>query len=246
MNETKPKKTVSRNVAIALGIICILLIAIIAYFSITGISAQNSYNTLQNQNKQLQTWLDRNETLLTQTQTWLSGNESLLSQMQANNTNLQKQLNALFSGTPDDYGDQIYIATFMQGESGTWFVSNSVGSYTPGMTVQVDANQPTMIDVGVWLNTTSAGTLTKAYSNVMVNITVSGVVNNYPMIGRLGAGSLISDYWQLGFYWPSVDGSTAWTPPANASFAVTVQCQVYYSGSWNTIETWELLIVTGG
>jgi hypothetical protein len=67
MNETKPKKTVSRNVAIALGIICILLIAIIAYFSITGISAQNSYNTLQNQNKQLL----------------------------ANNTNLQSQINNL-------------------------------------------------------------------------------------------------------------------------------------------------------
>jgi hypothetical protein len=51
MSETPPpKKMVSRSVAIALGIICILLIAVIAYFSITGISAQNSYNDLKNQN----------------------------------------------------------------------------------------------------------------------------------------------------------------------------------------------------
>ena len=73
------KKMVRRSVAYALGIICILLIAVIAYFSITGISAQNSYNNLQNQNKQLQTWLDGNKTLLNQTQT--------------NNTNLQKIAN---------------------------------------------------------------------------------------------------------------------------------------------------------
>jgi hypothetical protein len=61
------KKMVSRNVAIVLGIICVLLVAIIAYFSIIGISAQNSYNNLQNQNKQLQ----------------------------ANNTNLQNEINNL-------------------------------------------------------------------------------------------------------------------------------------------------------
>jgi hypothetical protein len=61
-NDTEPKKMVSRSVAIALGIICIVLIALIAYFTVTGISAQNSYNDLQNQNQQLQTWLDRNIT----------------------------------------------------------------------------------------------------------------------------------------------------------------------------------------
>jgi cell division protein FtsB len=70
------RKMVSRNVVLALGVICIILIALIAYFTVTGISAQNSYNNLQNQNKQLQTWL--------------YGNETLLNQTQANNTNLQK------------------------------------------------------------------------------------------------------------------------------------------------------------
>jgi cell division protein FtsB len=86
MNETKPsvmkpKKMVGRNVAIALGIICIVLIALIAYFTVTSISAQNSYNNLQNQNKQLQTWLD--------------GNETLLNQTQINYTSLQNQMNNL-------------------------------------------------------------------------------------------------------------------------------------------------------
>jgi cell division protein FtsB len=77
------KKMVGRNVAMALGIVCIILMALIAYFTVTGISAQNSYNNLQDQNKQLQTWLDENETLLTQTQ--------------ANNTNLQDQMDNLTS-----------------------------------------------------------------------------------------------------------------------------------------------------
>jgi cell division protein FtsB len=83
MNETKPKKMVSRDIALTLGIICIILIALIAYFTATGISAQNSYNNLQNQNEQLQTWL--------------AGNETLLNQTRASNTNLQKQVDSLNS-----------------------------------------------------------------------------------------------------------------------------------------------------
>ena len=92
--ETKPKKMVSRNVALALGIICIVLIALIAIFTVTGISAQNSYNNLQNQNKRLQTWLtenvSQNENLQNQNsqlQTWLNGNI----------TSLQSQINNLTS-----------------------------------------------------------------------------------------------------------------------------------------------------
>jgi cell division protein FtsB len=79
MGETRPMKMVSRNVAIVLGLICIILIASIAYFTVTSISAKNSYDNLQNQNRQLQTWLD--------------GNETLLNQTQDNNTNLQNIVN---------------------------------------------------------------------------------------------------------------------------------------------------------
>ena len=97
------KKMVSRNVAIALGIICILLIAITAYFSVTGISAQNSYNNLQNQNNQLRTWLNGNETLLNQTQTWLDDNvttyNSQINSLDSQVANLQNILNGLTNGT---------------------------------------------------------------------------------------------------------------------------------------------------
>jgi cell division protein FtsL len=51
--ETRPKRVIRRSVAIALGLICIVLIALVAYFAVAGVSAQNSYNNLENQNKQL-------------------------------------------------------------------------------------------------------------------------------------------------------------------------------------------------
>lgn len=94
MSEIEPRKMVSRNVAVALGIICILLIAVVAYFSITGISAQNSYNNLQNQNNQLQAWLNGNESELYQAQNWLSGN---ITSLTGNITTLQSQVNNLTS-----------------------------------------------------------------------------------------------------------------------------------------------------
>jgi len=51
MNETKPKKVVSRNVAIALGIICIVLIASLAgafaYYVSTHNHSNSEYDTLQ-------------------------------------------------------------------------------------------------------------------------------------------------------------------------------------------------------
>lgn len=81
MNETKPKKMVSKNVAVALGIICVVLIGSLVYFVVANNSTQNSYNNIENQNKQLQTWLD--------------GNETLLNQTQANKTNLQNQVASL-------------------------------------------------------------------------------------------------------------------------------------------------------
>ena len=91
MSEMKvnEKKVVRRSVAIALGIICIILIAFVAYFSITGISAQNSYNNLQDQNQQLQSWLDGNITYY----------NSQISSLNSQIANLQNQLNSLMNGT---------------------------------------------------------------------------------------------------------------------------------------------------
>jgi hypothetical protein len=102
-SETKPKKMVRRSVAIALGIICIIFITLVAYFSVTGILAQNNYDNLQsqnkqlqesnanfqNQNRQLQTWLFGNESLLFWQEVWLNGN---ITYYNSQITNLQNQL----------------------------------------------------------------------------------------------------------------------------------------------------------
>jgi hypothetical protein len=104
---TGTKKIVGRNVAVALGIVCILLVAglggAIAYYTMTINNKNATYDSyvsshshsnsdydalnsqvgnLQNQNNQLRTWLNGNETLLNQAQTWLDGNETLLNQTQ--------------------------------------------------------------------------------------------------------------------------------------------------------------------
>lgn len=91
------KKMVRRSVAIALGIVCIILVAglgvmIYVSYSPTSGSSNASYEVkidqlqgwldgnksqildLQNQNNQFLAWLDGNETLLNQTQAWLGGN----------------------------------------------------------------------------------------------------------------------------------------------------------------------------
>jgi hypothetical protein len=70
------KKMVRRSVAVALGIICIILVAGLGVVLYMGYSptATNSVSSLQDKINQLQSWLDGNKTLLSQTQTWLEGN----------------------------------------------------------------------------------------------------------------------------------------------------------------------------
>jgi DNA-binding transcriptional ArsR family regulator len=118
--QTKTKRVIGRSVAIALGIICILLIAsmggVLAYYSAIindkekGLGSANktisqlntNITNLQNQDKQLQTWLDGNETLLNQTE---ANNRSLQSQidtLNSNATNLQNQLNNFHIGNTEN------------------------------------------------------------------------------------------------------------------------------------------------
>jgi DNA-binding transcriptional ArsR family regulator len=98
--ETRTKKIVGRSVAIALGTICILLIAslggTLAYYTMTIHNKENelasanstisqlntNVTNLQNQNKQLQTWLVGNLTLLDQTETWLNDNVTAYNRVQ--------------------------------------------------------------------------------------------------------------------------------------------------------------------
>jgi hypothetical protein len=88
--QTKPRRVIGRSVAIALGTVCILLIASLggtfAYYTMTIHNKENelasandtisqlntNLTNLQNQNKQLQTWLVGNLTLLDQTKWWLN------------------------------------------------------------------------------------------------------------------------------------------------------------------------------
>jgi cell division protein FtsB len=159
--ETKPKKVVGRSVAIALGIICILLIAFIAYFSITGISAQNSYNNLQNQNKQLQKWVDGNETLLNQTQAKNTNLQNQIDSLNSNVTNLQNQMNNFHIGSTENstiwvnneivhIGESVYDA-----EAGENFTSIGVvrAIYVPSagyVSVRVSSdNNSTFVVLGV-------------------------------------------------------------------------------------------------
>jgi hypothetical protein len=118
--ETRTKKIVGRSVAIALGIICIVLVACIGgaityYTSVVSdkdktISSQNSQiSSLGNQKNQLQTWLDGNETLLNQTQT--------------NNTYLQKQIDSLNSNVTD-FQNQVNNFQIGSTENSTIWVNN--------------------------------------------------------------------------------------------------------------------------
>jgi uncharacterized protein YoxC len=118
--QTNPKRVVRRSVAIALGIICILLIAsmgeVLAYYGVIindkekGLGSANktisqlnaNVTNLQDQDKQLQTSLDGNETLLNQTE---ANNRSLQSQIDTLNssvTNLQNQVNNFHIGSTEN------------------------------------------------------------------------------------------------------------------------------------------------
>jgi len=87
MSEQKPeKKVASRTVAIALGIIAIILVvglvgAMINY-NLTINGKDNTITTTTNQKNHLETLLNGNTTLLNQTQTWLNENKTLLGQTQ--------------------------------------------------------------------------------------------------------------------------------------------------------------------
>jgi len=89
----------SRNAALALGIICILSIAglggTLAYYTVAINNKQSELNSanhtvtnLQNQNVNLQAWLNGNLSLISKTQTWLSGNLTAYNQLESEVSNI--------------------------------------------------------------------------------------------------------------------------------------------------------------
>jgi uncharacterized protein YlxW (UPF0749 family) len=113
-NETKPKKMVRRSVAVALGIICIVLVVVGLVGTVTyvmpmindkddtisslnlKISQLNTNNTnLQDQINQLQTWLNGNITSFTSQTNYLN---SQITNLQNHITNLQNHITSLQDG----------------------------------------------------------------------------------------------------------------------------------------------------
>jgi DNA-binding transcriptional ArsR family regulator/cell division protein FtsB len=225
-SETKPKKVVGRNVAIALGIICILLIAFIAYFSITGISAQNSYNNLKNQNKQLQMWLD--------------GNETLLNHTQANNTNLQNQIDSLNSNVTNLQNQANNFNILSTKNSTVWVDNQNVhlnastivgwgedASSAGYISIRVSSNSnSTYIEVILW-NTSTVNqwftgintTFPNPYMDYEVTVGFGGTVI-FPVLPTSGMSIDIG-----------IDNSLFLTPKANSSLeeaTVAVIITYYY------------------
>lgn len=134
MNETKPKKMVSRNVAVALGIICIILIAgmveIWFYYLVQDIKKDETITELNNQIFRLNLENQNN-----QLQTWLNGNETLLRQTQANNTNLQNQIDSLNSNVTKLQNQMNNLTDILSlGKSTVWVDHQTVSQPTNSST----------------------------------------------------------------------------------------------------------------
>jgi len=120
-NETKPKKMVRRSVAVALGIICIVLVVVGLVGTVTyvmpmindkddtisslnlKISQLNTNNTnLQDQINQLQTWLNGNITSFTSQTNYLNSQitnlQNHITNLQNHITNLQNHITSLQDG----------------------------------------------------------------------------------------------------------------------------------------------------
>jgi len=146
-SETTLKRVVRRSVAIALAMICIVLVAgiggaILYYASVVSdkdktISSQNSQiSGLGNQKSQLQTWL--------------IGNETLLNQTQANNTNLQKEIDSLNSNVANLQNEVTNLHIAYTNNSTIW-----VNNVTTMMRFD-DSERSEQVDAVVWWGYPSA------------------------------------------------------------------------------------------
>jgi hypothetical protein len=137
--ETKPKKMVSRNVAIALGIICIILIAglggAMAYYVSTHSHTDSDYNSLSTQNTNLQNQLAGN---ITAYNNYVSDHSYTNEQYQNEVTAYQNEANQYKSyvndhhHTDEDYANVNDIANLV--DSTVWVndqtISQPAGAYT--------------------------------------------------------------------------------------------------------------------
>jgi uncharacterized coiled-coil protein SlyX len=155
MSEQKPeKKVVSRTVAIAIGIIAIVLVvslvgAMANYNSIIN-GKDNTITTTTNQRNKLQTYLNGNSTLLGQTQTWLNGNKTLLTQTQKwlnGNETLLSQTQTWLEGNITYCNSQITNLQNQKTQLENWLNGNETNYQAQIATLNAQISQLTN-----WLN----------------------------------------------------------------------------------------------
>jgi hypothetical protein len=177
MSEIKSKKMVSLNVAVALGMIFVAVVAGLGIiFSNYVIDANNKISSLNNQissgdsqldstitsfqdqTNQLLAWLNGNETLLTETETWLVDNVTYYNSQITNLQNQESQLQTWLNGNITIYETQINllnsIITSLQNQIadreralGSVWVSPSTIAYSTD-----NASVGTLFNVTVWAN----------------------------------------------------------------------------------------------
>jgi len=155
------KKIVRKSVAIALRIICIILVAglggAMAYYMMAINNKNSQLNTLTNENNQLQTWLDGNMTSLIRREIWLADNI----------THYNSQINSLNS--------QITGLTNGKNQLQTWLNGNITGYEKEISSLNAQINQ-----LQTWLdgNITSYDTLNTQYASLQDQLTgVLGIKN---------------------------------------------------------------------
>jgi len=124
---------------------------------------------------------------------------------------------------PDIYGNKIRQAgTYQIRGGGQWFDIITYDEYQSGMTIDIVANYPTWIIVGVDINKTLCpGGVNQAKDLARVYLSISGVKSNELMTWLQS----VDQY--PGFY-SVMFNSTSWVPATGVLYTVTANYQAYY------------------
>jgi len=235
------KKLVSRNVALALGIICIILVVVGLVGAVTYIipmindknSMISSLNTqisqLTTNNTNLQLWLDGNKTQLNQTQTWLAGNITAYNSLQSTYNNyvidhsytngeyqsLQNQITSL-QNQVNDLTSQIQSKnaqiTSLQSQ-----IANLQAPNLIKVNLKSDDNHP--IFGAEYLHV--YGEMCNVGSNTAYNCKLHVV--GYQSGGVIAFDTYIVSGAISGYSWTSVDGSITYNGGALTTWTITLQ-----------------------
>jgi len=172
--QTKPKKMINRSIALALGTICIILIAglggTMAYYTMTINSKNATINQL-------------NATMANEINTIASLNANI-----TNLTNERNQLQTLLSGNITSYEAQISTlnATIMQLQ--TWLTGNITAYDTffatttnyvndHSLTNEQYANIVNLADSTVWINNQTISQPANSYTDMLFQVTYEGYIS---------------------------------------------------------------------